>query len=610
MLKRLKKTMVLILALSIFQSSLILNSGVQKQGVKESIFTQQASAETLSSPIIVDHKSTGLPNFRKIPSNWIDAAKDKLVIAYEHTSHGSQLVSGMTDLVGFAGTQYSFSADKETNKLQLIDCPFGSANLSNPDTSSWNEDTEKYLKSHPEVNVMMWSWCGEVSSSTEVNINAYLSAMNSLENEFPNVKFVYMTGHLDGSGIDGNLNQRNNQIRDYVKKNNKILYDFADIESYDPDGNEYLSKNATDGCDYTGGNWAIQWQDKHTLGVDWFETSTAHSQPLNGNLKAYAAWALFAKLAGWSGNSTSKYSVSRISGQNRYDTSVKIASAYNSGTLQNVIIATGDDFPDSLTGNVLASKLNAPILLVGKDLNSSKVTLDYIESKLDKSGNIYILGGKGAVSQNIVDYLTNKGFSKFTRLEGQDRFGTNKAIEQQLNVQKGTPVILATANDFPDSLSISSIAAIKGWPIILTNSEGLSKSAQDMISEISPSQVYLIGGEGVLKPQIISDVKSLEPNIGDQNIIRISGQNRYSTSQQVMKYFGLSTNNCVLATGVNFPDGIAGGVLAAKLNAPILLIDNGSANEQKQYLDSVNITSLTILGGTGAVSSYTEQYFD
>jgi hypothetical protein len=66
--------------------------------------------------------------------------------------------------------------------------------------------------------------------------------------------------------------------------------------------------NATDNCDYsstgTGDrdrNWAIDWQTNHVLGVDWFDMVAAHSQPLNGNLKAYSAWWLWARLAGWPG---------------------------------------------------------------------------------------------------------------------------------------------------------------------------------------------------------------------------------------------------------------------------------------------------------------------
>ena len=93
-------------------------------------------------------------------------------------------------------------------------------------------------------------------------------------------------------------------IRDYCTDNDKILYDFADIESYDPDGTFYEFPN--DSCDYyesaSGpllGNWAIEWQNSHTEGVDWYNCTSAHSQPLNANRKAYAAWWLWARLAGW-----------------------------------------------------------------------------------------------------------------------------------------------------------------------------------------------------------------------------------------------------------------------------------------------------------------------
>jgi hypothetical protein len=132
--------------------------------------------------------------------------------------------------------------------------------------------------------------------------------MEALENDFKNVKFVYMTGHLDGTGLTGNLHQRNEQIRTYCKTNKKILFDFADIESYNPDGVYFGAKKPNDACDYDNdsngsmeSNWAIQWQNSHTQGKDWYNCSSAHSQPLNANQKAYASWWLWARLAGWDG---------------------------------------------------------------------------------------------------------------------------------------------------------------------------------------------------------------------------------------------------------------------------------------------------------------------
>jgi hypothetical protein len=243
------------------------------------------------------------------PTNWIDSAKAKLHIAYGHTSHGSQLITGMEGLANWKGTQYAFNEGGSNGALDIDDYAFsGASDLGNPNFTAWATATRNYLNnsSHSDVNVVIWSWCGQVSSATETDINTYLNLMNGLETDYPNVKFVYMTGHLDGSGLNGNLNSRNDQIRNYCDLNNKILFDFNDIESYDPDGNYYLDKDANDNCDYDSDgngsldqNWAINWQDSHTINVDWYDCSPAHTQALNGNLKAYAAWWLWAKLAGW-----------------------------------------------------------------------------------------------------------------------------------------------------------------------------------------------------------------------------------------------------------------------------------------------------------------------
>ncbi len=257
-------------------------------------------------PIIADHNHIKL---EQIPSEWIDSAKAKLHIAYQHTSHGSQISEGLYALYEWKGDPYRILGYIEEGALHLEDYGIpGAYDLGNPNFTDWVGATRSFLKNpdNSEINVVMWSWCGQVSWAEEWMIQCYLDSMTVLENEFPDVKFVYMTGHLDGTGEDGNLNQRNEQIRNYVRSNNKILFDFADIESYDPDGNYYLNKGADDACNYDSdgdgyidANWAQQWQGSHEKWVDWFEYSPAHSEPINGNMKTYAAWWLWAALAGW-----------------------------------------------------------------------------------------------------------------------------------------------------------------------------------------------------------------------------------------------------------------------------------------------------------------------
>jgi hypothetical protein len=259
--------------------------------------------------IIVNHASIDL---EAIPSNWIAQAKQTLHIAYGHTSHGSQLTTGMAGLVAWRGDTYAFNAGGAGGALDLRDYngDFGglgiASDLGNPNRSAWADATRAYLDQNPTINVMIWSWCGQVDG-TEAEIQHYIDLMEGLETDYPKVTFVYMTGHTDGAPLTGNVPLRNKQIRDYCLAHNKVLYDFADIESYDPDGDYFGDKLVNDACDYDSNgdgtrdsNWAIIWQNAHP--GEWFNCESAHSQPLNANMKAYAAWHLWARLAGWDGN--------------------------------------------------------------------------------------------------------------------------------------------------------------------------------------------------------------------------------------------------------------------------------------------------------------------
>jgi PKD repeat protein len=270
-----------------------------------------------SSAIVIDHTCAKLAN---IPSEWIAAAKQNLHIAYGHTSHGSQLTTGMTGLVTWKGDLYAWNFGGTDGALDLREwnSNFGSPDvttvaydLGNPNRTAWEAATREYLAEHTEVNVIIWAWCWQVNG-TEAEIQTYLNLMDGLERDYPNVRFVHMTGHLVGEPLTGNpweinVGLRNKQIRDYCLAHDKILYDFADIESYNPDGDYFGDKLANDACDYDSNgdgvldsNWAVNWQNAHP--GEWYDCVSAHSQPLNANLKAYAAWHLWARLAGWDGN--------------------------------------------------------------------------------------------------------------------------------------------------------------------------------------------------------------------------------------------------------------------------------------------------------------------
>jgi len=240
----------------------------------------QASVFMFSVPlfaesIIADHSS--VPLFEQIPLSVIQTIQADAHIYYARTSHGYQIITGI-DMI------YNENASYESPYFY----EWGD-DLGYDGDTLWVPATRTYLNSHPECNVAMFSWCGGVSTNTEEGINIYLSKMTELEQAYPNVTFVYMTGHLDGGGIEGNLYIRNNQIRNYCINNDKVLFDFADIESYDPDGNYYPDDN--DAC-----NWCYDWCAVHSCPTC---GDCLHSHCLNCYLKGKAFWWMMAKIFGW-----------------------------------------------------------------------------------------------------------------------------------------------------------------------------------------------------------------------------------------------------------------------------------------------------------------------
>ena len=294
------------------------------------VMTICAPAAPADDAIIIDHTCTDI---NAVPEYWVEQAKDMFFGSYGHTSHGSQLVSGMNNLNDVMGCSCSGCSDPDCADCLYAWCddysfykygsgvpapagvwslwdyePEGASDLGNPNRTAWEAATRTMLDTpaYESRNFVMWSWCGQADTSEE-NIQLYLNLMSGLELDYPDVVFVYMTGHLNGTGLDGNLHARNEQIRAHCVANGCVLFDFADIESYDPDGKWVLPLDADDGCYYwedgSHKNWADEWCADHPGDPLCDSCSCAHSRALNCNLKGRAVWWMLARIAGWNGPS-------------------------------------------------------------------------------------------------------------------------------------------------------------------------------------------------------------------------------------------------------------------------------------------------------------------
>ena len=284
----------------------------------------------------------------------------------------------------------------------------------------------------------------------------------------------------------------------------------------------------------------------------------------------------------------------RIYGKGRIETSMKSADALKKSLaidkFNTVVIATGMNYPDALTGCYLAKVKNAPMLLVDK---STQTTVkNYLGKNMTKGGKVYLLGGTGVISSDFERSLKSSGYS-VERLSGKARYDTNLAILKEANVS-GEDLLICTGNDFADSLS----ASAAGKPILLVDKK-LSKDQREYLSGLKKDKkVYLIGGTGVVKDSFRTELKPY----ATKGITRVAGANRYTTSKAVADTFFKTSDNLVLAYAMNFPDGLSGGPLAMSLDAPLMLADDKNYKHAVTYADKAGVKKAAVLGGSTLIS--------
>lgn len=226
----------------------------------------------------------------------------------------------------------------------------------------------------------------------------------------------------------------------------------------------------------------------------------------------------------------------RISGNDRYDTSLKVAELI--GSNNGVVIASGESFPDALSIAPIAAAKGMSILLTNK-YNLSQGVNQFIQNSSGKK--FYIVGGVGVIGNNVI-----KGINNYKRLGGIDRYETNlKIVDEFADDMNFSSIYISSGEGFADALSGSVAAAKTNSPLILTNgNSSMTKAA--FYSKISlVNEFRVLGGEAVVPNKavqnLLTDKIESKFKLGDDLLI-----SKYSNLIKG-KNIGLVTNQ----TGVN-----------------------------------------------------------
>jgi len=254
------------------------------------------------------------------------------------------------------------------------------------------------------------------------------------------------------------------------------------------------------------------------------------------------------------------YSTERIAGQDRVETALKISQKGWDSAL-TVILCEYNDYPDSIAATPFAVNLNAPILLTKGNSIDPRVIKELQRLSPDK---VILLGGTACLQPSIEKELEVLSL-QWDRIGGIDRYETSVLLAKQLSSDS---LILANGDNFPDALSAATFAGIKQIPIILTSTT-LPDSVIRYYQEASPLHLFVIGGEAVIPTKELT-----ENNFTIET--RLGGYDRYETNAKVVSFMKdtYQSNDLFLASGITFPDAVAGTVLASKSNAPLLLTEN------------------------------------
>lgn len=191
--------------------------------------------------------------------------------------------------------------------------------------------------------------------------------------------------------------------------------------------------------------------------------------------------------------------IQRVSGTDRYATSVAVSRLYPAGA-ELAYLASGEDFPDALGGAALAGYRKAPLLLTRRGQLDPRTSAELARLAPQQ---IIVLGGPAAVSASVLESAAPLSASPVRRVAGVDRYNTAAAVAAEYPAGSSTAYV-ASGTSFPDALIGAAPAARDGVPLLLTPKDRVHSATDRALARQQPREMYVLGGEKVISPSTMA----------------------------------------------------------------------------------------------------------
>ncbi|MEI2774978.1 MAG: cell wall-binding repeat-containing protein [Tetrasphaera sp.] len=287
--------------------------------------------------------------------------------------------------------------------------------------------------------------------------------------------------------------------------------------------------------------------------------------------------------------------VYRWSGADRYAAAAAITRASFGSDVDRLYVASGEVFTDALSAAAVAGREGAPLLLVKRD-QIPDATFDEIW-RLNPS-RIILLGGTATISSRVEAGLS---LVPVDRIAGADRYETSALISAR-NYSPGVAVAyVASGQNFPDALAGAPVAGKTGGPVLLVPSTAVPDSVASELRRLRPGRIVVLGGPATIDDGVLATLGTFTSGA----VERWAGADRYAVSASISeRSFPSGAETVFVASGLVFPDSLAGAPVAGKTPAPLLLLRTASIPDPvAAELTRLRPKQIVILGGPASVTN-------